>query len=127
MKATLIPSTIIMSLLAGDYFNDDRFVTLAYVFMVIYFVLCLVIFTTWIVCDIKSNIHELDIDRTKLKMEFETNNKFSNIACFLLFATFIFYGMYIMAALVVFVHYMVFWMVDDVKIYLNEEVKTWQQ
>jgi len=117
MGGFLFVGLIILSLFAGEYYDNDLFTNSAVIMLSFYVFLVFVMFGCWIFFDVVSRLDRLGVvSRDKLLIIASEGSNFMTIG---LVFTLVMCGMLFAAVMVVVCAFMMFWIQDDVRGYLN--------
>jgi len=121
MGAFLFLGLIILSLFAGEYYDNDLFTNSAVIMLSFYVFLVFVMFGCWIFFDVLSRLDRLGVvSRDKLLIIASEGSNFMTVG---LVFTLVMCGMIFAAVMMVVCSFMMFWIQDDVRGYLDDTNK----
>jgi hypothetical protein len=120
MANVLFIGVIILSLFAGHYYHNDLLINSAVILVSLYVFIVFVLFGCWIFFDARSNLDKLgSVGRDKLLIIAAGNGNSINFMMLGLVLMLTMCGMMFAAVMVVVCAFMIFWIQDDVRGYLN--------
>lgn len=115
MQRLIFPFIIIFGLISADIYNDARFTAFVIIMICVVFFLTCVFFILWVYLGLDKYITKQSLEGYK-----ESHIKIERYALLLSFCTLVFYQMWIIAGLMAAIHFMTFWMVDDIEQFKRE-------
>lgn len=118
MGGFLFVGLIILSLFAGEYYHNDLLTNSAVILVSLYVFIVFALFGAWISFDARSNLDKLgSVGRNSL-FAMAAGNSINFMTIGLVF-TLVMCGMMFAAVMMVVCAFMMFWIQDDVRNYLN--------
>ena len=122
MANVLFIGVIILSLFAGEYYHNDLLTNSAVILISLYVFIVFALFGAWISFDARSNLDRLgSVGRDKLLIIAAGNGNSINFMMLGLVLMLTMCGMMFAAVMVVVCAFMMFWIQDDVRVYLDNE------